>query len=103
MPLPHISARPRSASRQRGRAVAEHTFDAEQARNVVQVIQGDIGRLPTRLAGGRFNQSELLLQLANDVDILAEIVIELIDAMDAETPGAGPVPTAYEPPPPAPV
>jgi hypothetical protein len=60
-------------------------LDPAQARNVVHVIQADIARLPIRLGRGSLSQSELLLQLASDVDILADVLVELIDAVEADS------------------
>jgi len=50
-----------------GRAVTDAGFDPDQARNMLHAIQADIARLPIRLRHGRFSQSELVIQLANDV------------------------------------
>ena len=68
-----------------GVAVTESRLGPDQARRVLKVIQADISRLPVRLRDGSFSHPELLIQLANDVSVLADVVADLIDALEIDS------------------
>jgi hypothetical protein len=67
-----------------GGVVTDSGFDPEAARAAVRVVQADLRRLPVRLESPNSNHSDLWRQLASDVDVLAEVLNQLVEAVEAD-------------------